>query len=191
MSKDLLFREDALIKIGIGVNKIAKAVGVTMGPNGQNVIISRGGQMAITKDGVTVAKEVELEDYLENVGSQLIKQIAQKTAFEAGDGTTTSTILAAAIFNAGIDSLTIGVNPIEMKTGMELQVKAIIDALVKRSNPIIKGDTNTLRNIATISANNDKELGDLIATAFETIGFKGVIHPQPSKTSETSIERVS
>lgn len=190
MAKELLFRSDALVKIKAGVDKIAAAVGVTMGPNGQNVIIARDGAMAITKDGVSVAREIDLEDYIENVGAQLIKQIAQKTAFEAGDGTTTSTVLASAIFNHGLEAMKTGHQPIEIKRGMEKQVKAVVEALKAKANLIKDGDIDTLKSIATISANNDSQIGELIGDAFGAIGFKGVISVQESKTSETTIEIV-
>lgn len=190
MAKQLFFHGDALDRIKVGVDKMAAAVGVTMGPNGQNVIIARNNAMAITKDGVSVARELDLEDYVENVGAQLIKQIAQKTAFEAGDGTTTSTILAAAIFNEGYPYYKRGINPIEMKRGMEKQVKHIVSLLNETALKIKDGDVATVKNIAAISANNDFEIGSLISDAFGAIGFKGVIVVQESKTSETFIDIV-
>lgn len=187
MPKQLLFGSDTLDKIKAGVTKIAQAVGVTMGPNGQNVIISRDNAISITKDGVSVAREVDLEDPLEAIGAQLIKQIAQKTAYEAGDGTTTSTILASAMFIAGHEHLIKGVSPTEIKMGMELQTKLILEGLKNKAIKIQDGDIETIKNIATISANNDLEIGHLIAKAYETIGFNGVIKVQESRTSETSI----
>jgi len=188
MAKILLFEKESLTKIKAGVEKIGSAVGVTMGPNGKNVIISRNNALAVTKDGVTVASEIQLEDPIEAVGAELIKQISRKTAIEAGDGTTTSTVLASSIFLYGLDQLDKGINPIEMKVGMELQVKKIVSKLKKISIPIKVGDTKTIKNIASISANNDSVIGELIADAFSAIGFNGVISVRESKTAETFIE---
>lgn len=190
MAKEILFGRSAIDKLESGIRKLAAAVKITLGPNGRNVIIARDNQVAITKDGATVANEVELDDYLENVGSQLIKQIARKTALETGDGTTTATILAEAIFINGLNRIRTNpkLNISSFQRGMEKQVKIIVKELKNKSIPVL--DSNVLMHVATISANNDTEIGELLAEAFKEIGFNGVITMDASKTSETFIEIV-
>lgn len=182
------FRAEARQKLANGIEKLTEAVKVTLGPRGRNVIIARDNAVAITKDGVTVAREVDLEDYQENVGAQLIKQVAQKVAFEAGDGTTTATVLSHAIFKEGNRMVESGAHPMELKKGIELASKAIVDYL--KSQAINVETISTVKHVATISANNDEEIGQIIADAMEAVGFDGIISVAESKTAETYVEIV-
>jgi chaperonin GroEL len=182
------FRAEARQKLANGIEKLTEAVKITLGPRGRNVIISRNNTVAITKDGVTVAREVDLEDYHENVGAQLIKQVAQKVAFEAGDGTTTATVLSHAIFKEGNRMVQSGAHPMELKKGIEAASKAVIDYLKSQSIPV--KDLETVKQVATISANNDEEIGQIIADAMEAVGFDGIISVAESKTAETYVEIV-
>ncbi|MRR09259.1 chaperonin GroEL [bacterium] len=172
-----------------GVDKLANAVKVTLGPKGRNVVLEKKfGSPLVTKDGVTVAKEVELEDPYENMGAQMVKEVASKTSDVAGDGTTTATVLAQAICREGIKNVTAGANPMDLKRGIDLAVEAVIAELKKISKPS-KGKTE-ISNIATISANNDRTIGDLIADAMEKVGKDGVITVEEAKGMETTLETV-
>jgi chaperonin GroEL len=187
--KDIKFREDARQKILQGVKTLASAVKVTLGPKGRNVIISKKyGAPHITKDGVTVAKEVELEDNHENMGAQMVKEVANKTADKAGDGTTTATILAEAIYSEGLRNVTAGANPIEVKRGTEKAVKAITDHIKTLSKPI--QNKTEIAQVATISANGDTEIGNIIADAMERVGKDGTITVEEGKGFETTLDVV-
>src|SRR5581483_10456028 len=160
-AKNIKFKEDARQKILKGVQTLASAVKVTLGPKGRNVVIDKSyGSPQITKDGVTVAKEIELEDKHENMGAQMVKEVANKTADKAGDGTTTATVLAEAIYQEGLRNGTDGPNPMEVKKGIELAVNLVIDELKKLSKPI--KDTKEIAQVATISANGDADIGSVI-----------------------------
>lgn len=171
-----------------GINKLAGVVKTTMGPNGQNVIINKDGLVAITKDGVSVAMEVDLADYVENVSAQLIKQVAHKTVLETGDGTTTATVLAEAIFEKGLIALKDGANPRDLFAGIEAGIKTVVQELSKIS---VKADTfEILKNIATISANGDEEVGEWIAQAFEEVGHTGLVRAEISRDGVSDFEIV-
>lgn len=188
-AKDIKYKEDARQKINKGVQKLASAVKVTLGPKGRNVILGRSfGTPHITKDGVSVAKEIELEDRYENIGAQIVKEVASKTADKAGDGTTTATVLAEAICNEGLKSLAAGSNPILLKRGIDKAVDQIVNTLKKRSKPI--NSNKEIEQVATISANNDREIGALIAKAMEKVGKDGVVTVEEGKTLETELEVV-
>lgn len=188
-AKNIKFKEDARQKILKGVRTLADAVKVTLGPKGRNVIIDKSyGTPHITKDGVTVAKEIELEDKHENMGAQMVKEVASKTADKAGDGTTTATVLAEAIYSEGLRNVAAGANPMGLKTGMEKALKAITKHLEKMSKPI--KDKNEIEQVATISANNDKEIGQIIAQAMERVGKDGTITVEEAKGFETILEVV-
>lgn len=186
--KDTKFKTSARQELAEGINALADAVKVTLGPRGRNVIIARDNSVAITKDGVTVAREVDLENHLQNVGAQVVKQVAQKVALEAGDGTTTATVLAHAIFTEGNRLVETGAHPMDLKKGIELGAKAIIDNLKAQAQPV--EDISKIKQVATISANNDEELGEIIADAMEAVGFDGIITAGESKTGETFVEIV-
>ena len=180
MAKEIIFSDDARNALASGVEKLSDAVKVTMGPRGRNVLMQKSyGSPVITKDGVSVAREVELKDKLENMGAQLVKEVASNTADEAGDGTTTATVLANAIFSEGLRNITAGANPIEVKRGMDKASEAILDIL-KESSKVIK-DKSEIAQVATISANSDKEIGDMIAEAMEKVGQDGVITVEEAK----------
>ncbi len=188
-AKQLLFNEEARRKIQKGVDVLAAAVKVTLGPKGRNVVIDKKfGAPNITKDGVTVAKEIELEDNFENMGAQMVKEVASKTSDVAGDGTTTATVLAQSIFREGIRNVTAGANPMALKRGIEKAVEGIVDELRKISKPT-KGKKE-ISQVATISANNDKAIGELIADAMEKVGKDGVITVEEAKSMETTLEVV-
>ena len=163
MAKMIAFDQEARESIRRGISKLARAVKVTLGPKGRNVILQKSfGSPTVTKDGVTVAKEVELEDTYENMGAQMVKEVASKTSDVAGDGTTTATVMAEAIYNEGLRSVTAGVNPVQMKFGMEA---AVADLTAKLSSMSIKVKSEAeMSNVATIAANNDREIGDLLGT---------------------------
>lgn len=182
------FRAEARAKLAAGIDKLAEAVKVTLGPRGRNVIISRDNSVAITKDGVTVAREVDLEDYHENVGAQLVKQVAQKVAFEAGDGTTTATVLSQAIFKEGNRMVESGSHPMELKKGIEVATREIVKHLQSQSVKV--EDFEKIKQVATISANNDDHIGQIIADAMEAVGFDGIISVAASNTAETYVEIV-
>jgi chaperonin GroEL len=186
--KQTKFRSEARQELARGINALADAVKVTLGPRGRNVVIARDNSVAITKDGVTVAREVHLEDYMENVGAQMVKQVANKVALEAGDGTTTATVLAHAIFTEGNRLVEIGAHPMDLKKGIEIGMKEIIENLKSQSQKV--EDFEKIRQVATISANNDEEIGQIIADAMEHVGFDGIITAGESKTGETFVEIV-
>ena len=189
MAKDIIYSDDARNKLYEGVKKLNDAVKVTMGPRGRNVLIQKSfGAPAITKDGVSVAKEVELSDTLENMGASLVKEVANKTNDEAGDGTTTATVLAHAIFKEGLRNITAGANPIEVKRGMDKEAAAIIEELKKISKPV-KGKKE-ITQVATISANSDEKIGNLIADAMEKVGKDGVITVEEAKSIDDELSVV-
>lgn len=187
--KNIKFKEDARQKILKGVRTLAAAVKVTLGPKGRNVVIdSKFGAPKITKDGVTVAKEVELEDKHENMGAQMVKEVASKTADKAGDGTTTATVLAEAIYQEGLRNVTAGANPMEVKKGIELAVNTVVEELKKISKPI--KDAKEIAQVATISANGDADIGNIIAKAMERVGKDGTITVEEAKGFETTLDVV-
>ncbi len=187
--KEIFFADEARQKIKAGIDKLANAVKATMGPGGRNVVLERKfGSPVVTKDGVTVAKEIELPDPVENIGAQLVKEVAQKTADKAGDGTTTATVLAQAIFNDGLKFITAGDNAIEVKRGIDEAVKIIVDELKNISKPVETKEQIT--QVATISANYDREIGELIAEAMDKVGKEGVITVEEAKGLETTLEVV-
>lgn len=187
--KNIKFKEDARQKILKGVRTLASAVKVTLGPKGRNVVIDKSyGSPQITKDGVTVAKEIELEDKHENMGAQMVKEVASKTADKAGDGTTTATVLAEAIYTEGLRNVTAGANPMEVKRGIEKAVKEITAELKKLSKPI--QDRKEIAQVATISANGDAEIGEIIAKAMEKVGKDGTITVEEAKGFETTLDVV-
>ncbi len=187
--KNIKFKEDARQKILKGVKTLTSAVKVTLGPKGRNVVIdSKFGAPKITKDGVTVAKEIELEDKHENMGAQMVKEVASKTADKAGDGTTTATVLAEAIYQEGLRNVTAGANPMEIKKGIEQAVNIVIDELKKISKPI--KDAKEIAQVATISANGDADIGTIIAKAMEKVGKDGTITVEEAKGFETTLDVV-
>jgi chaperonin GroEL len=188
-SKDLVFDTEARAALKKGVDKLAEAVKVTLGPKGRNVVIDRKfGSPLITKDGVTVAKEVELEDPIENMGAQMVKEVATKTSDLAGDGTTTATILAQAIFREGLKNVTAGANPMSLKRGIDKSVERVVAELKKFS--VETAGKKEIAQVGTISANNDEEIGNLIADAMEKVGKDGVITVEEAKGLETTLETV-
>jgi len=188
-AKKIVYGEEARAKLKAGVDKLANAVKVTLGPKGREVIIEKQwGSPIVTKDGVTVAKEIELPDPLENVGAQLVKEVASQTNDKAGDGTTTATVLAQAIFNEGIKAITGGANPMDIRRGMEKAAKKVIENLKKLSKKVETREE--IEQVATVSANNDPEIGKLIADAIEKVGKDGVITVEEGKTAETTLEVV-
>jgi chaperonin GroEL len=190
MSKQLYFDVTARNQMKKGVDVLANAVKVTLGPKGRNVVIEKKfGAPAITKDGVSVAKEIELEDAMENMGAQMVKEVASKTADLAGDGTTTATVLAQAIIHEGLKNVAAGANPMDLKRGIEKGVETIVKNLREQSQTI-GTDENKIRQVATISANNDEAIGELIAKAFGKVGREGVITVEEAKGTDTSVEVV-
>lgn len=186
MSKELRFSEDARAHILKGVNILANAVKVTLGPKGRNVVIEKSfGAPLITKDGVTVAKEIELENKFENMGAQMVKEVASKTNDEAGDGTTTATVLAQAIYREGAKIVSAGHNPMSVKRGIDKAVKIVIEELKSMSKPV-KG-SNEIAQVGAISANNDPEIGKMLADAMDKVGKEGVITIEESKTAKTEV----
>ncbi len=186
--KEITFKDDARALLSNGITALADAVKVTLGPRGRNVVIARDNSVAITKDGVTVAREVHLADYQEDVGAQMIKQVANKVSIEAGDGTTTATVLAHSIFTEGNRFVLAGSHPMELKKGIEAASKMIIESLMKTSTPV--QGVETIKQVATISANNDDEIGQIIADSMAAVGFDGIITAGESKTGETYVEIV-
>ncbi len=188
MAKQITYSSDARAAILRGVNKLADAVKVTLGPKGRNVVIEKKfGSPTITKDGVTVAKEIELKDGLENMGAQMVREVASKTSDVAGDGTTTATVLAQAIYREGSKVVTAGANPMEVKRGIELAVRAAVEAIDKLSKPV---QGQEIAHVGTISANNDEEIGKIIAEAMDKVGKDGVITVEEAKGMETTLEVV-
>ncbi|UCB52891.1 MAG: chaperonin GroEL [Candidatus Zixiibacteriota bacterium] len=189
MAKIMEFDAQAREKLKKGIDKLADAVKVTLGPKGRNVALDKKwGSPTVTKDGVTVAKEIELEDPFENMGAQMVKEVASKTSDVAGDGTTTATVLAQAIFREGLKNVTAGANPMALKRGIEKGVEAVVEEIRKISKPV-PGKTE-ISQVGTISANNDKSIGDLIADAMEKVGKDGVITVEEAKTTKTELEVV-
>ncbi|EON75808.1 Heat shock protein 60 family chaperone GroEL [Lunatimonas lonarensis] len=189
MAKELFFKTDARDRLKRGVDALADAVKVTLGPKGRNVIIDKKfGAPAITKDGVTVAKEIELENGIENMGAQLVKEVASKTADDAGDGTTTATVLAQAIFSVGIKNVAAGANPMDLKRGIDKAVEAVVNSLRDSSKQI--STSKEIAQVGTISANNDEEIGNMIADAMEKVGKDGVITVEEAKGTETEVKTV-
>tara|TARA_R110000782_G_scaffold5035_1_gene17636 strand:- start:2447 stop:4078 length:1632 start_codon:yes stop_codon:yes gene_type:complete len=190
MSKEIKFNVEARNGLKNGVDALANAVKVTLGPKGRNVIISKSyGAPQVTKDGVTVAKEVELEDPLENMGAQMVKEVASKTNDLAGDGTTTATVLAQAIVSEGLKNVAAGANPMDLKRGIDKAVNLIVSHLENMTIPVDKS-SDMIRQVASISANNDHVIGDLIAVAFERVGKEGVITVEEAKGMETYVNVV-
>jgi chaperonin GroEL len=188
-AKELQFNTDARSKLKRGVDQLAEAVKVTLGPKGRNVVIDKKfGSPTVTKDGVTVAKEVELSDPIENMGAQMVKEVATKTSDLAGDGTTTATVLAQAIFREGLKNVTAGANPMELKRGIDRAVEAVVEQLKTLSVP--SAGKKEIAQVGSISANNDKEIGNLIADAMEKVGKDGVITVEEAKGLETTLETV-
>jgi len=188
-AKELLFSTEARAKLKRGIDKLAEAVKVTLGPKGRNVVIDkRFGSPTVTKDGVTVAKEIELDDAIENMGAQMVKEVATKTSDLAGDGTTTATVLAQAIFREGLKNVTAGANPMELKRGIDRAVEAVVEQL--RTVSVPSAGKKEIAQVGTISANNDKEIGNLIAEAMEKVGKDGVITVEEAKGLETTLETV-
>jgi chaperonin GroEL len=190
MAKEISFNTDARAKLKSGIDALANAVKVTLGPKGRNVVIQKAfGAPTVTKDGVTVAKEIELEDAVENMGAQMVKEVASKTADIAGDGTTTATVLAQAMVTAGMKNVTAGANPIELKRGIDKAVAAVVEQLKKMSEQI-GDDLEKIKQVAAISANNDNQIGSLIANAMERVSKDGVITVEEAKGTDTYVEEV-
>src|SRR5678809_499099 len=187
-AKELLFNTDARAKLKKGVDALAEAVKVTLGPKGRNVVIDKKfGSPTITKDGVTVAKEIDLKDPIENMGAQMVREVASKTSDTAGDGTTTATVLAQAIYREGLKMVTAGANPMELKRGIEKAVEAITEELKKLSKPV---SGEMIGQVGTISANSDDTIGKIIAEAMEKVGKDGVITVEEARSMETSLDVV-
>ena len=186
--KQIVYSEEARAKLLAGVNKLANAVKVTLGPKGRNVVLEKKfGSPTITKDGVTVAKEIELPDKLENMGAQMVREVASKTSDVAGDGTTTATVLAQAIYREGIKNVTAGANPMELKRGIDLATRKAVDFIKDLAKPV-EGDA--IASVGTISANSDKEIGEIIREAMEKVGKDGVITVEEAKGLDTTLEVV-
>jgi len=190
MSKQLFFNIDARNRMKRGVDILADAVKVTLGPKGRNVVIEKKfGAPSVTKDGVTVAKEIELEDSIENIGAQMVKEVASKTADLAGDGTTTATVLAQSIISEGLKNVAAGANPMDLKRGIDKAVAAVVENLKKQSEKV-GNDNKKIEQVASISANNDNTIGALIAQAMAKVGNEGVITVEEAKGTETTVEVV-
>src|SRR5438093_2039162 len=188
-AKQLEFNTEARARLKRGVDQLAEAVKVTLGPKGRNVVIDKKfGNPTVTKDGVTVAKEIELEDPIENMGAQMVKEVATKTSDLAGDGTTTATVLAQAIFREGLKSVTAGANPMSLKRGIEKAVETVVQELKKLSMP--SSGRKEIKQVAAISANGDEDIGEKIAEAMEKVGKDGVITVEEAKGLETTLETV-
>lgn len=190
MAKQIHFNTDARNKMKKGVDVLADAVKVTLGPKGRNVVIEKKfGAPGVTKDGVSVAKEIELEDAIENMGAQMVKEVASKTADIAGDGTTTATVLAQAIISEGLKNVAAGANPMDLKRGMDKAVKAVVENL-KSQSQTVGNDNEKIKQVATISANNDTTIGSLIAEAMSKVGNEGVITVEEAKGTDTTVDVV-
>ncbi len=191
MAKQITFDSSAQEKLKKGIDKLADAVKVTLGPKGRNVILQKSfGAPHITKDGVTVAKEIDLPDPIENMGAQMLKQVASKTNDIAGDGTTTATILAQSIIAAGLKSVTSGANPMDLKRGIDKAVKKVVEHL-KGQAEVVSHDFEKIKQVGSVSANNDEEIGTMIADAMKRVSTDGVITVEEAKGMETYIEEVS
>jgi len=190
MAKQIEFNSEARMKLKAGVDALANAVSVTLGPKGRNVVIGKSfGAPHVTKDGVTVAKEIVLNDPIENLGAQMVKEVASKTADNAGDGTTTATVLAQSLVTAGLKSVAAGANPIDLKRGMDAASATVI-ATLKAMSQEVGVDVEKVKQVATISANNDEAIGSLIAEAIRVVGRDGVITVEEAKGTETEIKTV-
>ncbi len=190
MAKQIFFEIEARDKMKKGVDSLANAVKVTLGPKGRNVVLEKKfGAPQITKDGVSVAKEIELEDKIENIGAQMVKEVASKTADVAGDGTTTATVLAQSIVSEGLKNVTAGANPMDLKRGMDKAVEKVVESLKKQSKTV-GNDSQKIEDVATISANNDRGIGKLIAKAMEKVGKDGVITVEEAKGTDTTVDVV-
>ena len=185
-AKELQFEEEARRSLERGVNIVADALRVTLGPRGRSVVLQKKfGSPTSTKDGVTVAKEIELADPLENMGAQMVREVASKTSDVAGDGTTTATVLAQAIFREGSKNVTAGANPMELKRGIELAVRAAVESIDGMSKPVSGSE---IAHVGTISANNDSEIGNMISEAMDKVGRDGVITVEEGKSLATEVE---
>ena len=190
MAKDIIFDIESRDGLKRGVDALANAVKVTLGPKGRNVVIGKAfGGPQITKDGVTVAKEIELEDPHENMGAQMVKEVASKTNDLAGDGTTTATVLAQAIVKEGLKNVAAGANPLDLKHGIDKAVEVIIEDL-KNQSQVVGSKLDKIKQVASISANNDESVGELIAEAFNKVGKEGVITVEEAKGTETHVDIV-
>ena len=190
MAKDIQFDSDARTNLKAGVDALANAVKVTLGPKGRNVVIDRKfGAPSVTKDGVSVAKEIELEDPVGNMGAQMVKEVASKTADVAGDGTTTATVLAQALVAEGLRNVAAGANPMDLKRGMDKAADAIVGGLREISREV-GSDNSKIEQVGTISANNDETIGSLIAEAMKVVGNEGVITVEEAKGTETEVKTV-
>ncbi len=190
MAKQIFFDIEARNKMKRGVDILSNAVKVTLGPKGRNVVIEKKfGAPAVTKDGVTVAKEIELEDPIENMGAQMVKEVASKTADIAGDGTTTATVLAQAIIGEGLKNVAAGANPMDLKRGIDKAVAKVVENLAAQSQTI-GNDSRKIEQVASISANNDNTIGKLIAQAFAKVGKEGVITVEEAKGTDTTVDVV-
>src|SRR4026208_2075101 len=186
MAKQVIHGEDSRAAILRGINQLADAVKITLGPKGRNVVIDKKfGSPTITKDGVTVAKEIELKDALENRGAQMVREVASKPSDVAGDGTTTATVLAQAIFREGVKTVAAGANPMALKRGIDKAVERAVAEIKRLSNPV-KGDM--IAQVGTVSANGDQTIGNIIAEAMNKVGKDGVITVEESKTMETALD---
>ncbi len=191
MAKQLIFNEEARRAILKGVEQLSRAVKVTLGPKGRNVVLDKKfGSPTVTKDGVTVAKEIDLEDPFENMGAQMVKEAAEKTSDNAGDGTTTATLLVEAIYREGLKNVTAGANPMSLKRGIELAVETVVEELKKISKKVDNKNTKEVEQVATIAANSDKFIGQKIAEAIDKVGKDGVITVEESKTMQTELKLV-
>src|SRR6185503_15277589 len=191
MAKQLIFDDEARRAILRGVEQLARAVKVTLGPKGRNVVIDRKfGSPTVTKDGVTVAKEIDLADPYENMGAQMVKEVAEKTSDLAGDGTTTATVLAEAIYREGLKNVTAGANPMALKRGIDAAVEAVVTKIASLSKKIDSKNTREVEQVATIAANSDTLIGKKIAEAFDAVGKDGVITVEESKTINTELKIV-
>jgi len=190
MSKMIFFDLEARNKMKKGVDTLANAVKVTLGPKGRNVVIEKKfGSPSVTKDGVSVAKEIDLEDPIENIGAQMVKEVASKTADIAGDGTTTATVLAQAIISEGLRNVTAGANPMDLKRGIDKAVEKVVASL-KAQSQTVGNDSKKIEQVASISANNDNEIGKLIAMAMGKVGKEGVITVEEAKGTDTTVDVV-
>ena len=188
-AKDVKFGDNARSQMLDGVNTLANAVKVTLGPKGRNVVLDKSfGAPTVTKDGVSVAKEIELENKFENMGAQMLKQVASQTSDEAGDGTTTATVLAQSIVNEGNKAVAAGMNPMDLKRGIDKAVVEVVSNLKSQSKDI--KDSSEISQVATVSANNDHEIGKMIANAMDKVGKDGVITVEEAKGTETEVKTV-
>ncbi len=191
MAKQMVFDDEARQPLLAGVSKLARAVGSTLGPRGRNAVLDKGwGAPKVTKDGVTVAEDIELDDPYENLGAQLVKEAASKTNDVAGDGTTTATVLAEAIFREGLKMISAGADPMALSRGINKATVAVVEAIKKLATPINEKNRTEIKQIATIAGNNDPSIGDVLAEAFLKVGKDGVITVEEGKQSETTVEVV-